>query len=174
MDTTETSTSAFDAAIAVLLSPDVEGGYVNDPLDPGGETHWGISKRAYPSLSIRTLTREDAIEIYRRDYWTLARCGEVPPALGIPLFDAAVNQGVRAAIEMLQGALGVPVDGVMGPVTIAATGGLSEPSISNALALFMARRGVRYTRASAFPRYGLGWFRRLFIFHQAALRFITT
>ncbi|WP_425526518.1 glycosyl hydrolase 108 family protein [Xanthomonas oryzae] len=58
-----------------------EGGYVNDPRDPGGETQWGISKRAYPELNIRALTRDQAIEIYRRDYWG-ARAGRQASSRG--------------------------------------------------------------------------------------------
>ena len=57
----------FDAAFDRLIWH--EGGYANDPDDPGGETNWGISKRAYPNLVIKALTREQAREIYQRDFW---------------------------------------------------------------------------------------------------------
>lgn len=77
-----------------------EGGYVNDPSDPGGETKFGISKRAYPDLDIANLTEEDARGIYLRDYWTRAGCDEAQPLFDIVLFDAAVNQGVGFAKEM--------------------------------------------------------------------------
>lgn len=162
---------AFDAAIELLLSPDVEGGYVNDPLDPGGETHWGISKRSYPELNIRDLTKADAIVIYQRDFWKPLCCPELPPTLAIVLFDSAVNQGQRAAIEMLQAALGVAVDGLMGPVTVTAARGMAGVNLTRSLAGFMARRGLRYSRHSMFPRYSLGWFKRLFLFHEVALAF---
>jgi lysozyme family protein len=74
-----------------------EGGYVNDPDDPGGETKWGISKRAYPSLSIKELSPERASEIYYRDYWTKAGCGNIPFPLSTAVFDTAVNLGVNRA-----------------------------------------------------------------------------
>lgn len=162
----------FDAAIALLLSPDVEGGYSNDPLDPGGETNWGISKRSYPELDIRMLRREDAVKIYERDFWIPLRCPELPPALAIVLFDSAVNQGVRPAIEMLQASLGVAVDGLMGPVTVTAARGMAQEALTRALAVFMSRRGVRYSRHALFPRYALGWFKRIFLFHGTALKFL--
>ena len=79
----------FDTAVTAVLS--YEGGYVNDPNDPGGETNWGISKRAYPNLDIRNLTRDRAIQIYRRDYWDSLGCDQFPPAIVIALFDSAVN-----------------------------------------------------------------------------------
>lgn len=162
--------AAFDAAIGLLLSPDIEGGYSNDPLDPGGETHWGIPKRSYPDLDIRNLTREQAVEIYLRDFWTPLCCADMPPTLAIALFDAAVNQGRTAAIEMLQAALEVEVDGIMGPITVTAALGAGR-RIGLVLAKFMARRGLRYSRHSRFPRYALGWFKRMFLFHDVALSF---
>ncbi len=73
-----------------------EGGYVNDPGDPGGETKYGISKRAYPNLDIYNLTKEQAVQIYLRDYWNKVGCDQydLQPELSISIFDAAVNCGV--------------------------------------------------------------------------------
>ena len=70
--------SDFHTAMKFILSPDVEGEYSNDPNDPGGETKWGISKRAYPDLDIRNLTKADALAIYFRDYWTACDCDNIP------------------------------------------------------------------------------------------------
>ncbi|KWT77357.1 glycosyl hydrolase 108 family protein [Candidatus Magnetominusculus xianensis] len=67
-----TTEAYYTAAVRFVL--DAEGGYVNDPDDPGGETKYGISKRAYPSLDIKSLTIEDAKRLYRRDYWGRASC----------------------------------------------------------------------------------------------------
>lgn len=74
-----------------------EGGYVNDPVDPGGETKYGISKRAYPHLDIKNLTREGANEIYYTDYWLAAGCDSLPVPLCMVAFDSAVNHGVSWA-----------------------------------------------------------------------------
>lgn len=65
----------FEKAVAFVLRH--EGGYTNDNRDPGGETKFGISKRAYPSLDIKNLTEEQAKVIYRRDYWDRAGCGDL-------------------------------------------------------------------------------------------------
>jgi hypothetical protein len=76
-----------------------EGGYVNDPADPGGETKYGISKRAYPDLNIKDLGEEDAKAIYKRDYWDMLNCDNRPLGLGVAVFDTAVNCGLaRAAV----------------------------------------------------------------------------
>lgn len=87
--------SDFDRALDFTLK--AEGMYVNDPRDPGGETNFGISKRAYPQLDIKNLTREQAADIYRRDYWQRAGCDSLPWPLSACVFDAAVNCGVGRA-----------------------------------------------------------------------------
>lgn len=84
-----TKGNGFAAALELLLH--FEGGYVNDPNDAGGETKYGISKRAYPNLDIASLTKSDAAEIYLRDYWDACRCSEMPEPLSLSVFDYAVN-----------------------------------------------------------------------------------
>lgn len=74
-----------------------EGGYKNDSSDPGGETNWGISKRAYPNLDIKALTREGAIYLYRKDYWEMIGADSMPPHLALVAMNAAVNCGVSRA-----------------------------------------------------------------------------
>ena len=103
----------FDEAFDILIGH--EGGYVNHPNDPGGETRFGISKRAYPLLDIKVLTLDQAKAIYRRDYWIPAGCDRVPEALRFDVLDMAVNSGVKVAIQTLQRALGVRDDGLIGP-----------------------------------------------------------
>lgn len=143
-----------------------EGGYVNDPQDPGGETKYGISKRAYPSLDIANLTREDAAKIYRSDYWDKCRCGELPPGTDLLTFDAAVNQGPRAAIQMLQDALNVKVDGIIGPITLRAAQTVGMDLVPELAAIRMHA----YALNPSFHRYGLGWSRRLIGCVVAALK----
>ena len=79
-----------------------EGSYVNDPDDPGGETKYGISKRAYPSLDIQSLTPTDAARIYYEDYWAKAGCSELDYPLNVVVFDSAVNCGVGRALYWLR------------------------------------------------------------------------
>ncbi len=71
-----------------------EGEYSFDKEDPGGETKFGISKRAYPDIDIKSLTRAEAEVIYKRDYWDKAGCESMEPKLAIAVFDSAVNCGV--------------------------------------------------------------------------------
>lgn len=97
-----------------------EGGYVHDPVDPGGETNMGISKRAFPSEDIAGMTRERAIEIYTEHYWRKAKCHLLPPRIQAIHLDTAVNMGVKAAAKILQRASGVTDDGQVGVVTIEA------------------------------------------------------
>ena len=79
-----------------------EGGYVNDPKDPGGETKWGISKRAHPTLDIKNLTPECACDIYCKDYWLSSGCDDIPWPLCAVVFDTAVNCGVARATQWLR------------------------------------------------------------------------
>jgi lysozyme family protein len=80
-----------------------EGGYVNDKDDPGGETKYGISKRAYPDVDIKNLTREQAGVIYKRDYWDIFTCDGKSFPDAVTIFDSAVNCGVaRTTIWMDQ------------------------------------------------------------------------
>jgi lysozyme family protein len=78
-----------------------EGGYVNDPNDPGGETNYGISKRAYPNVDIKNLTRQAAQEIYQRDYWDAISGDILNPALACAALDCAINMGVGRAKQFL-------------------------------------------------------------------------
>jgi lysozyme family protein len=93
-------TGNFDRAFNFTIG--VEGGYSNDPNDPGGETKFGISKRAHPSLDIKGLTLEDAKNVYFVEYWMEVGGDELPFPLDIFAFDAAVNQGVIAALSLVK------------------------------------------------------------------------
>lgn len=153
----------FPRAAEIILSH--EGGYVNDPRDPGGETRWGISKRAYPGEDIRNLTRERALQLYRRDYWDACRCGEMPWPVALVLFDAAVNQGADYARRTLQAALKVEADGAIGPRTMAALAKADPVPVAIEI---QAQRMMRYAALPGWRTFGLGWTRRAFAVAQAA------
>jgi lysozyme family protein len=101
----------------------VEGGYSNDPDDPGGETKYGISKRQYPHIDIANLTLAKAFEIYYQDYWHSIHLDLLDNVdLACELFEQGVNFGQEQAIRHLQVALcllgtKVDLDGVLGPIT---------------------------------------------------------
>lgn len=149
-------TQWFDQCFDKLLGH--EGGYVNDPRDPGGETKFGISKRAYPDIDIAALTVEQAKAIYKRDYWDRARCDELPPVVAFHVFDTAVNSGIGQAIRFLQRAVGVADDGVAGPLTINAVRRLDVESLA---ARFNGQRLDFMTKLSTWDVYGKGWARRI-------------
>lgn len=149
---------------------EVEGGYGNDPDDPGGETKYGISKRAYPGLDIGRLTKPQAYEIYDRDYWAAANCDMLPYKLGFALFDAVVNHGRRRGTKLLQAALGVKADGVIGPITSGTAMGSDAREV---VVDFLARRGMFYAglaKRKGQSKFLRGWLRRLFILHKNLYR----
>lgn len=151
--------SAFALMVSFVLAQ--EGGYCNDPYDRGGETKYGICKAQYPKLDIPSLTRDEAIAIYRRDYWERIKAVQMPEPIGMFAFECAVNQGQGASIRMLQKALGFSaddVDGIAGPVTLARA---ATCDVNVVLAEFGALRAMRYVQAGTFGRHGLGWMRRL-------------
>ncbi|NYT81457.1 glycoside hydrolase family 108 protein [Alcaligenaceae bacterium] len=150
----------FDVAFERLIGH--EGGYVNHPDDPGGETNWGITLRTARESgytgSMRNLTREQAREIYRVAYWQRARCDEFDGAIAFQVFDAAVNHGIGNSIRFLQRAAGVADDGAIGPVTMAAVRAMT---VTDVLARFNAARLEFYTKLSTWPSFGKGWARRV-------------
>ncbi len=157
----------FEQAVAEVLA--WEGGFVNDPHDPGGATKYGISQRQYPDLQIHTLTVADAVALYHRDWWTRYGYGQLPhPCVAARLFCFAVNMGPQAAHRCLQRALratGVRVreDGALGPQTLAACAQVSEAALLAALRSEAAGyyRGLVGARP-ALKRFLAGWLRRAY------------
>jgi lysozyme family protein len=149
-------TDLFPKFMDRLLSH--EGGYVNDPQDPGGETNWGISKRSYPHVDIRNLTREGAIGLYRRDFWEASGADELPPAVGFQLLDGAVNSGIDRATQWLQRAARVADDGKLGPVSRAA---IKAADPNDLVLRFLAERLEFMSSLSTWGRFGKGWARRI-------------
>ena len=122
--------SEFEKSINTLLEH--EGGYVDHPTDPGGETKFGISKRSYPNVDIKNLTREGAIEIYRRDWWEKNKYEQITSqAVATKVFDAAINMGANQAHKLLQQAANacgaaITVDGALGAASIDAINKISS------------------------------------------------
>lgn len=79
------------------------GGYTNDPDDPGGETKWGVSKRAHPHLDIKNLTLAEATEIYEAEYWNAAHCDEIEMPKALAVFDTFVNFSYGRAKTLTRG-----------------------------------------------------------------------
>lgn len=111
-----------------------EGGYVHNPEDKGGETKFGISKRAFPTLDIKNLTEAQARAIYEQKYIAAPGFDQLAPSpLQTQLIDFGVNSGPAIAIQKLQEILGVAVDGVLGPQTLEVLRGQEVRAVNNKL-----------------------------------------
>ena len=122
--------SAFDIAFKITIGH--EGGYVNDPDDPGGETNYGISKRSYPDIDIANLTIEQAKNIYRKDYWEKQSCHLLDdfPDVATELFDTSVNMGIGRGGKIFQEALNLSNRNELDYTNIAVDGGIGAKTIS--------------------------------------------
>jgi lysozyme family protein len=164
----------LDAALAFVL--EYEGGYSDLAADPGGATNLGITiaelakwrGRSVSKDEVRALTKDEATEIYRANYWAPCHCDDLPAGVDLAVFDCAVNQGLGRASRFIQQAAGVTADGHIGPMTLAAIG--AAPS-TKLLTEFMARRMQGYgSLTRLFGTFGLGWSRRLIACHAEALK----
>ena len=154
--------SKFDEIIEVVLEH--EGGYVNDPKDPGGETNYGIAKRSHPDVDIKNLTREGAKEIYKEVYWDKNKVESLPEELWHIYFDMCVNQGKSRAVIIIQRAVNgkggsLTVDGGMGPMTIAAIG-KSRVELDRVRAYRVKYYSDLVTKKPDLERFYFGWFKR--------------
>lgn len=165
------ATDPFPAALAMVLG--FEGGWTDDPYDPGGPTNKGITLATYAretgteitadtfgrlKAELRAIPDDLVARIYRERYWRSCRAPDLPPALALFHFDTAVNMGVPTAARLLQQALGVEVDGEIGPITLAAA---RDAALVPTLDRYAELRRRRYRSLSTFWRFGRGWLRRL-------------
>lgn len=152
----------FEDAFTRLVDPEHEGGYSNDANDSGGETMYGVTiavarANGYQG-DMRELPLETAKQIYQAKYWTPVRCDELPDAVRYEVFDMAVNMGTSTAAKVLQRALGVADDGVIGPATLAAA---QAADTSGLLRKLYAQRLKSYTSMMSWPSFGKGWVNRV-------------
>lgn len=172
----------FDSALAHVLA--LEGGYTDDPRDPGGPTNAGITlatlaadrgiapdatSRARLVTTLKRLTPAEIADIYRRRYWQAARCPQLPAPIALMHFDCAVNQGPGRAARLLQQAVGAEVDGEIGPETLASA---RRADLRTAIARYANLRREAYRALSSFPRFGRGWLARVDETRQAALALV--
>jgi lysozyme family protein len=156
--------TVYETAIAFILR--VEGPLSDDSEDNGGETKWGVARRAHPEITDEqwaNWTVEDSAAMFWRRYWVPIRGDELPGPIALAVFDAAVNQGLHAAVTMLQEELHVTVDGHLGPKTLEAIRHRHADDLARA---YCARRGFRYAYNRDefnpdFVRFGRGWMGRL-------------
>jgi lysozyme family protein len=150
--------SSFDDAWTALVGN--EGGYSNNPNDPGGETMWGITERVARAAgytgAMRDLPQDEAKAIAKKLYWDPLKLDQFDPRVGFQILDANYNGG--HPVIWMQGAAGVKVDGVLGPQTVAAV------QATNPLVFILRWNALRlnyFTSLKGWPTFGKGWTRRI-------------
>lgn len=176
--------SAFEPCLAHVLK--MEGGYTNDPHDPGGPTNYGItlaafarhrgaaltvSEKSWLTAQLKEIEEGEVRAIYRQDYWLPSRAATMPPGVDLMHFDASVNHGLFGAAELLQGAVGVEVDGEIGPITL---GAIARADPQALIAAYAEARARRYRQLHHFWRFGRGWLRRVEQTRTAAIARLKT
>ena len=165
----------FEPCLAKLLAH--EGGFVDHPSDPGGQTNLGVTKAVWEEwtghpvdeATMRKLTPEMVAPLYKRKYWDKIRGDDLPSGIDYCVFDAAVNSGPGRAIKWLQEVLGVTVDGMLGPKTLLAA------KIADPVATVNEYTEVRREFLSGLPTwkvFGRGWGRRVAEVNQSATTMI--
>jgi lysozyme family protein len=143
-----------------------EGGYVNHPSDPGGMTNLGVTKRVWEEWvgresnekEMRSLTPEMVEPLYKRKFWDACKCDELPTGVDYLVFDFAVNAGPGRSAKILQTAVGVPADGGIGPITLAA---VKAQDPTELIQKFSDAKEDFYRSLNTFETFGKGWLNRV-------------
>lgn len=150
----------FDEAFERLIGH--EGGYSNNPADPGGETMFGITKRVAEAFGytgpMKDLPLEEAKRIAKAAYWNPCKADDLPEAVRFDVFDGAYNSGVGQSVKWLQRACGVLEDGKMGQVTIAACSTIDGGKLASR---YNGHRLGFMADLKKWPDFGRGWARRI-------------
>jgi len=154
----------FSEALEIILHH--EGGYVNHPKDPGGETNLGVTKRVYEDFGgekeMKDLTKEDVEPIYKKNYWDRVKGDDLPEGLDLCIFDFAVNAGPGRAAKFIQRLVNTTVDGGIGPNTL---GKIKEYvdhyGVNQTIESYALMRQNYYESLSNFATFGKGWTRRV-------------
>ena len=154
----------YDKCLETILHH--EGGYVNHPKDPGGETNLGVTKRVYQehggTKDMKDLLVEDVAPIYKKGYWDKMKGDELPGGLDLCVFDFGVNAGPGRAAKFLQQMIGTVVDGGIGPNTLAKLEEyIRENGEHEAVKKYQEMRQKYYESLSTFATFGKGWTRRV-------------
>ena len=154
----------YDKCLEAILHH--EGGYVNHPKDPGGETNLGVTKRVYEewggTKDMKELLVEDVAPIYKKNYWDKIKADSLPAGLDLCVFDFGVNAGPGRAAKYLQGQIGTMADGGIGPNTLAKLEEyLKFTPVEQAIKTYQESRQDYYEQLSTFSSFGRGWTRRV-------------
>ncbi len=154
----------YDKCLETILHH--EGGYVNHPKDPGGETNLGVTKRVYQehggTKDMKNLLVEDVAPIYKKGYWDKIKGDDLPGGLDLCVFDFGVNAGPGRAAKFLQQMIGTTVDGGIGPNTLAKVEEyVRENGEHETVKKYQEMRQKYYEQLSTFATFGRGWTRRV-------------
>jgi len=154
----------YDKCLETILHH--EGGYVNHPKDPGGETNLGVTKRVYEewggTKDMKDLTVEDVAPIYKKNYWDKMKGDDLPAGLDLCVLDFGVNAGPGRSAKYLQTMIGTVADGGIGPNTLRALSTyIDAEGVEGAIKNFQAARQSYYESLSTFETFGRGWTRRV-------------
>ena len=143
-----------------------EGGYVDHPDDPGGETNLGVTKKVYEewggTKNMKDLTVEDVAPIYKKNYWDRVKGDELPSGLDLCVFDFGVNAGTGRAAKYLQNMVGATADGAIGPATLRAVHAYVQiEGLEHAIGEYQHKRQGYYEGLKHFSTFGRGWTRRV-------------
>jgi len=156
--------SNFQECLEIILHH--EGGYVNHPKDPGGETNLGVTKRVYEehggTKDMKDLTVEDVAPIYEKGYWNRIKGDDLPNGLNLCVFDFGVNAGTGRAAKYLQRLVGTTADGGIGPNTLKCVNEyVDENGLEETIKAYQEARQAYYEKLSTFETFGRGWTRRV-------------
>ena len=154
----------YDKCLETILHH--EGGYVNHPEDPGGETNLGVTKRVYQewggTKDMKDLTFDDVAPIYKKNYWDKMKCDDLPSGLDLCVFDFGVNAGPGRAAKYLQTLIGTVADGGIGPNTLAKLKEYTDKTgVKETITNYQNKRQSYYEGLSTFKTFGRGWTRRV-------------
>lgn len=166
----KTDASLFDQVGETLLAERLNMGH-SETRTAQGETNFGLSKTNHPTLKLKGLTAEGAVAVYKSEYWDKSSCDELPPMTAVVMFDCAIDQGVVIAARLLQSALGVKVDGDIGPKTLKAAAKMDDGELSEAL---LAWRLHRYAHSPQSINHMRDWSRRVMALHRFLITDFTT
>ena len=150
-----------------------EGGWVNHPSDPGGETNLGVTKRVWeewvghPVESMKNLTKDQVAPLYEQKYWRPCYGEVLPRGLDLVVFSMGINAGPGRSVKLLQSSIGCVPDGVIGPRT---RGLICESNIATLISKFSESRRDYYRSLKNFPVFGKGWLARVDKEEQEALQ----
>ena len=165
----------FEQCLALVLKH--EGGYVNNPKDPGGRTNLGVTQKVWEEwvghpvdeAAMRALTPSDVAPLYKKNYWDKIKGDDLPAGVDYACFDLAVNSGVGRAAKILQQAVGANPDGAIGPASLDAVEKANPRDVATEICDL---RLIFLQSLPIFATFGKGWTRRVSEVEETAFKMV--